>query len=47
VKSLEFKGVGSAGWDSYEVQHENGTSQWRIAVMPDGKIGGTLLVQLP
>ena len=47
VKSLEFKGVGSAGWDSYEVQHENGTSQWRIAMMPDGKIGGTLLVRLP
>lgn len=47
VKSVEFQGVGSAGWDSYEVQHESGTSEWRISMMPDGKIGGTLLVRLP
>jgi bla regulator protein BlaR1 len=44
VKSLDFQGLGNAGWDSYRVQHENGTSQWHIAMMPDGKIGGSLLV---
>lgn len=47
VKSLEFQGVGSAGWDSYNVQHERGTSQWRIAMSPDGTIGGAMMVQLP
>lgn len=47
VKSLEFQGVGSAGWDSYNVQHEHGTSQWRIAMSPDGKIAGALMVRLP
>lgn len=47
VKGLEFQGVGAAGWDSYKVQHENGASQWHIAMSPDGKIGGALLVQLP
>jgi beta-lactamase regulating signal transducer with metallopeptidase domain len=47
VKSVEFQGVGSAGWDSYKVQHEHGSSQWRVAMSPDGKIGGALMVQLP
>lgn len=47
VKSVEFEGVGSAGWDSYKVQHEHGTSQWRVAMQPDGKIGGALMVRLP
>jgi hypothetical protein len=47
VKSVDFEGVGAAGWDSYKVQHERGMSQWRVAMSPDGKIGGAMMVRLP
>lgn len=47
VQSVQFQGVGNAGWDSYHVQHENGSWQWRIALSPDGKIMGAMSVQLP
>jgi DNA-binding transcriptional MerR regulator len=39
ILSIEFKGVGKQGWDSYEVRRENGTALWRIAFV-DGKITG-------
>jgi bla regulator protein blaR1 len=32
IQSIEFKGVGSQGWDVYEVRRENGVAKWRIAV---------------
>jgi DNA-binding transcriptional MerR regulator len=37
--SIEFQGVGSQGWDVYEVRCENGVVKWRIA-MTDGVIVG-------
>ncbi len=47
VQSVEFKGVGNQGWDTYQVQHEHGISEWRIAVDQDGVIGGLLMVPTP
>jgi DNA-binding transcriptional MerR regulator len=38
IRSLEFRGVGSDGWDVYDVHRERGASQWRILLSADGKI---------
>ena len=38
IRSLEFRGVGSEGWDQYDVHGEHGTSRWRILLSADGKI---------
>ncbi len=38
IKSIDFKGVGTEGWDVYDVQRENGSARWRIAFRSDGKI---------
>ncbi|MCC6131329.1 MAG: serine hydrolase [Acidobacteria bacterium] len=40
VQSVTFKGVGQRGQDIYEVKFENGLTEWRISLMPDGKIEG-------
>ena len=32
IQSIEFQGVGSQGWDLYEVRRENGVVKWRIAL---------------
>jgi CubicO group peptidase (beta-lactamase class C family) len=40
VQSITFKGVGPGGRDIYEVKFENGLTEWRIGMMPDGKIEG-------
>ena len=39
TQSVEFKGVGSQGWDMYDVRCENGSAKWRIA-LTDGIIVG-------
>ena len=39
TQSVEFQGVGSQGWDVYDVRCENGAVKWRIALM-DGVIVG-------
>ena len=39
IQSIEFQGVGSQGWDVYEVRRENGVVKWRIA-LTDGVIAG-------
>jgi DNA-binding transcriptional MerR regulator len=39
VKSIEFQGIGSQGWDIYEVRRENGVVKWRLA-LTDGVIVG-------
>ena len=44
IQSIEFKGVGNAGWDVYDVRREQGSQRWRIAVGSDGKIHGALVV---
>jgi DNA-binding transcriptional MerR regulator len=38
VQSMEFRGVGSEGWDQYDVHSEHRTSRWRILLSADGKI---------
>jgi hypothetical protein len=43
VQSVEFRGVGSQGWDAYEVRQEHGLSQWKIALGADGIIAGALV----
>ena len=43
IQSIEFRGVGNGGWDIYQVRHEKGTTQWRIALAADGKISGALV----
>jgi hypothetical protein len=47
VQSIEFRGVGNQGWDVYDVRHEHGTSQWRIALDEHGIITGALFSQAP
>jgi DNA-binding transcriptional MerR regulator len=39
TQSVEFHGIGSQGWDVYDVRCENGAVKWRIALM-DGVIVG-------
>ncbi len=38
IRSSEFRGVGSGGWDQYDVHGEHGTSRWQILLSADGKI---------
>jgi CubicO group peptidase (beta-lactamase class C family) len=40
VQSVTFKGVGPGGADIYEVKFEHGSTEWRISMDPDGKVGG-------
>jgi DNA-binding transcriptional MerR regulator len=47
LRGVRFKGVGQGGWDVYDVSFANGDTEWRIALMPDGKIGGLLLRSMP
>jgi D-alanyl-D-alanine-carboxypeptidase/D-alanyl-D-alanine-endopeptidase len=39
VQSVTFKAVGQGGDDIYEVKFEHGSSEWRIMLQPDGKVG--------
>ena len=47
IQSIKFDGVGDEGWDLYEVRHQNGRSDWRIAVAEDGIIVGALVNKKP
>lgn len=47
VKSITFKGVGSQGWDGYEVQFEHGTLNYYITMASNGKIEGLLAMGHP
>jgi hypothetical protein len=38
IRSIEFRGVGSEGWDQYDVHGERGTSRWRILLSANGEI---------
>jgi DNA-binding transcriptional MerR regulator len=38
VKKIEFVGVGSQGWDVFEVQRQHGRGQWRVLLNSSGKI---------
>jgi len=37
LQSVSFKGVGPGGADIYEVKFEHATTEWRVALGPDGK----------
>jgi hypothetical protein len=39
VELVTFKGVGPGGADIYEVKFEHGSTEWRISMESDGKIG--------
>jgi serine-type D-Ala-D-Ala carboxypeptidase/endopeptidase len=39
VQSVTFKAVGQGGDDIYEVKFEHGSSEWRIMLQTDGKVG--------
>jgi DNA-binding transcriptional MerR regulator len=43
IRSIEFRGVGSDGWDVYDVYRERGASQWRILLSADGQIASANL----
>lgn len=43
IQSISFQGVGHAGWDVYDIQHEHGRSRCRIALRSDGLIISALL----
>ena len=47
VQSVQFRGVGNMGWDIYEVQHEHGVVQYRIALASNGIITGALMTAGP
>lgn len=47
VQSVTFKGVGDQGWDAYEVQFANGKLTCRIALAPNGKTAGLLMMAAP
>jgi CubicO group peptidase (beta-lactamase class C family) len=40
LQSVTFKGVGPGGRDIYEVKFQNGLTEFRIGLAPDGKIDG-------
>jgi len=42
VVSIKFMGVGNQGWDIYQLAHEHGASQVRIALDSNGIIIGAL-----
>jgi bla regulator protein BlaR1 len=43
VLSVEFRGVGNQGWDMFDVKHERGAVQWRIALSARGIVTGALV----
>lgn len=44
VRSITFQGVGSHGWDVYDVEREHGRERYRIMLGSDGKIWGATVV---
>lgn len=47
IQSIRFDGVADDGWDLYEVKHQNGRSDWRIAISDDGIIVGAFVTKKP
>jgi DNA-binding transcriptional MerR regulator len=43
VRSIEFRGVGSSGWDQYDVHREHGASRWQILLTAEGQIASVSL----
>jgi len=47
VVSVQFIGVGSQGWDLYQLKHEHGVSQMRVMLDSRGLISGALMTAGP
>jgi hypothetical protein len=47
VQSIAFRGVGQAGWDSYEVKQQGGSTVWRISLDSNGTSDGALVTLTP
>jgi hypothetical protein len=47
VVSVQFLGVGSQGWDLYQLKHQHGMSQMRFILDSSGLISGALLTPGP
>jgi hypothetical protein len=47
VVAVQFIGVGSQGWDLYQLKHERGMSQVRVILNSSGVISGALLTPGP
>jgi hypothetical protein len=47
VVSVQFIGVGSQGWDLYQVKHAHGMVQVRIILDSTGLISGALMTAAP
>jgi hypothetical protein len=47
VQSVQFQGVGQAGWDSYEVKQQHGSTLWRLSLDSSGIIDGALVTLAP
>jgi bla regulator protein BlaR1 len=47
VRSIEFRGVGSQGWDVYDVRQDTGITTWRLTLNADGKIARALMQRGP
>jgi hypothetical protein len=47
VVSVRFVGVGSQGWDLYQLKHEHGLSQVRVILDSNGLISGALMTAGP
>lgn len=43
LRSMEFRGVESEGWDQYDVHCERGSSRWRIVLAANHKIASASL----
>jgi hypothetical protein len=42
--SIEFNGVGTQGWDAYDVKHANGVAHWRLILDAEGKIAAAVVL---
>ena len=47
IKTIAFKGVGSDGFDVFEVRFENGALEWGLSQAADGKLSGLYLRPTP
>jgi beta-lactamase regulating signal transducer with metallopeptidase domain len=43
LRAMSFRGVSQAGNDVYMVQFANGSAQWQIGLLDDGRIGSVVL----
>jgi hypothetical protein len=47
VQTVSFKGVGPGGADIYQVQFDNGNTEWRITLAADGKVAALFYRPIP